>query len=52
MFAGALIGALLVLRVDLVAPLGLAAALAGATALASHRFAGFDASWTKPPGAR
>jgi uncharacterized membrane protein YoaK (UPF0700 family) len=50
MFAGAFVGVLLVLRVDLVVPLGLAAALAGATALAAHRFAGVDSSWSQPPG--
>ena len=48
MLAGAFVGVLLVLRVDLVVPLGLAAALAGATGLAAHRFAGVDSSWSQP----
>lgn len=50
MLAGAFVGVLLVLRVDLVVPLGLAAALAGATGLAAHRFAGVDSSWSQPSG--
>lgn len=49
MLAGALVGVVLVLHVDLVLPLALAATLAVAVTLAAHRFASTDASWTRPP---
>jgi uncharacterized membrane protein YoaK (UPF0700 family) len=51
MFAGALAGALLVLRVDLVLPLAIAAVLIGATAIAAHGSATATADWTRRPGA-
>jgi uncharacterized membrane protein YoaK (UPF0700 family) len=50
MFVGALIGALLVLRVNLVIPLALAVTVAVLTALVAHRFAGESQDWTQPPG--
>lgn len=51
MFIGALIGALLVINVDLVLPLGLAAVLMAASALAAHRLSSGDPSdWARPPG--
>ena len=48
MFAGALVGALLVVQVDLVLPLALATFLAALTALGAHRAAGADGS--RPAG--
>jgi uncharacterized membrane protein YoaK (UPF0700 family) len=50
MFAGALIGALLVLAGDLVLPLSIAAGLMATCALAAHRLSRGDPAWTKPPG--
>jgi len=50
MLAGALVGAVLVLNVDLPAPLGIAVVLLGTTALASHRFAADQSAWTRGPG--
>jgi len=48
MFTGALVGALLVLNVDLVLPLALAALLMSTAALLAHRFSGARADWTRP----
>jgi uncharacterized membrane protein YoaK (UPF0700 family) len=48
MFAGALIGALLVIHVNLVIPLALAATVAALTALSAHRFSGERHDWTRP----
>lgn len=48
MLCGALVGALLVLNVDLVAPIALAAVLMSASAVASHRVSRTDAEWTRP----
>jgi uncharacterized membrane protein YoaK (UPF0700 family) len=50
MFAGALLGALLVLNVDLVLPLSIAALLVAATALTAHRLSTGDAEWAQPAG--
>jgi hypothetical protein len=50
MFTGALIGALLVVHVDLVLPLALAASLMGVTGLVTQRVAYEDAGWARPPG--
>ena len=47
MFAGALLGALLVVNVDLVLPLVLAAALIAACAAAAHALAPQQAAWTR-----
>jgi uncharacterized membrane protein YoaK (UPF0700 family) len=49
MLTGALVGALLVLHVDLVLPLAIAAALIASTALAAHRLSATGADWVKPP---
>jgi len=48
MVLGALVGALLVLRVDDAAPLAAAAALIAVTALAAHGISRTPGSWTKP----
>ncbi len=48
MFAGALAGALLVINVDLVLPLALAAALMATTALAAKRLAVDNPAWATP----
>jgi uncharacterized membrane protein YoaK (UPF0700 family) len=50
MFIGALLGAVLVIHVDLVLPLALAATVVILTALMAHRSSGEDAAWTRPPG--
>ncbi len=47
MFAGALVGALLVINVDLTLPLALAAALIAACAVAAHALSTEDASWAR-----
>jgi uncharacterized membrane protein YoaK (UPF0700 family) len=47
MFAGALVGALLVVKVDLALPLAIATALLAGVALVAHRFSGGDADWTR-----
>jgi uncharacterized membrane protein YoaK (UPF0700 family) len=47
MFAGALVGALLVLHVDLVLPLALAAALTAGVALVARRHAASAAAWAR-----
>jgi uncharacterized membrane protein YoaK (UPF0700 family) len=47
MFVGALAGALLVVEVDLVLPLALAAAMLAAGALAAHRLSAGDPDWTR-----
>jgi uncharacterized membrane protein YoaK (UPF0700 family) len=48
MLIGALVGALLVLRVDDFAPLATAAVLVALTALAAHRVSAQPGAWTKP----
>jgi uncharacterized membrane protein YoaK (UPF0700 family) len=48
MFSGALLGALLVLNVDLVLPLALAVLLMGLSAFAAHRLSHTDAEWARP----
>ena len=45
MFAGALVGALLVVHVDLVVPLGIAATLLAISAIAAHRLSAGAADW-------
>jgi uncharacterized membrane protein YoaK (UPF0700 family) len=52
MLIGALIGALLVVHVDLIVPLALAAVLIATTGLITQRVAYEDADWARPPGAR
>ena len=47
MFAGALAGALLVIKVDLALPLAIAAALLAGVALVAHRFSAGDADWSR-----
>lgn len=47
MFIGALIGALLVINVDLVLPLAFAAALMGTSALAAYRLSRGSPEWTR-----
>jgi uncharacterized membrane protein YoaK (UPF0700 family) len=49
MLSGALLSALLVLHVDLIAPLAIVTALLAAVALAAHRYSGTQADWAKPP---
>jgi uncharacterized membrane protein YoaK (UPF0700 family) len=49
MLAGALLSALLVLHVDLVAPLGIVTALLAAVALGAHRVSRAPADWARPP---
>jgi hypothetical protein len=51
MFTGALIGAVLVIHVDLVLPLAAAAVLLAATAFASQRLSRPDSEWTQTPAA-
>jgi uncharacterized membrane protein YoaK (UPF0700 family) len=51
MFAGALVGALLVINVDLVLPLSISAAVIGGNALAAHRLSAEDSDWARPAGA-
>ena len=46
MFAGALVGALLVVHVNLVVPLGIAAVLLAASAIAAHRLSAGAPDWT------
>ena len=48
MLLGALIGALLALRVDTAAPLAAAAGVLAATALTAHRLSRTQAAWTAP----
>jgi uncharacterized membrane protein YoaK (UPF0700 family) len=50
MLAGALIGALLVLHVDLVLPLAIAAGLTAVTALAAHTLSTESSEWARRPG--
>jgi uncharacterized membrane protein YoaK (UPF0700 family) len=45
MLAGALVGALLVVHVDLVVPLGIAAVLLAASAIAAHRLSAGTPNW-------
>jgi uncharacterized membrane protein YoaK (UPF0700 family) len=47
MLTGALVGALLVLNVNLVAPLAIAAALMAASAVAAHRYSTENADWAR-----
>jgi uncharacterized membrane protein YoaK (UPF0700 family) len=49
MLIGALIGALLVLQVDLVLPLAVAAALMATTAIAAHRLSRENSEWARRP---
>ena len=50
MFVGALVGALLVINVDLVLPLGIAAVLMAASAFAAHRLSAEEsADWARLP---
>ena len=51
MFTGALVGALLVLNVDLALPLALATVLIAASAVAAHRLSGGESAWALPAGA-
>jgi uncharacterized membrane protein YoaK (UPF0700 family) len=51
MFAGALVGALLVIHVDLVVPLALATLLVAVTALVVARLSARDCAWSLPPAA-
>jgi uncharacterized membrane protein YoaK (UPF0700 family) len=50
MLVGALIGAVLVLNVDLVLPLAMAATLMAATAIVAHRLSTDTSDWTRGPG--
>jgi uncharacterized membrane protein YoaK (UPF0700 family) len=50
MFLGALVGALLVLEVDLVVPLIIAALLMATTAVAADRLSAGNPAWTRRPG--
>ena len=50
MFTGALVGALLVINVDLVLPLSIAAVLIAASALAAHWASTDDSDWSQPVG--
>ncbi len=50
MFTGALVGALLVLNVDLVLPLAVAVALMATAALFAHRSSSAEADWSPPSG--
>jgi uncharacterized membrane protein YoaK (UPF0700 family) len=52
MFSGALLSALLVLHVDLIAPLAIVTALLAATALVAHRVSAGEPPWAKPPVSR
>ena len=52
MLTGALVGALLVLHVDLVLPLAIAAVLITGTALTAHRRSATGAVWTKAAPSR
>jgi uncharacterized membrane protein YoaK (UPF0700 family) len=48
MFAGAVVGALLVINVDLVLPLSIAVVLIAATALVAHRLSAGGSGWERP----
>jgi uncharacterized membrane protein YoaK (UPF0700 family) len=50
MFTGALVGALLVVHVDLILPLACAAVLLAAAGLITQRISYEDAEWARPPG--
>jgi len=50
MFIGALVGALLVINIDLVLPLSIAAVLIAACALAAHLLSAESSDWAKPAG--
>jgi len=50
MFAGAFVGALLVLKVDIVLPLAIAAALMVLAAVGAQLRSGEDSEWTRSPG--
>jgi len=50
MFTGALVGALLVINVDLTLPLALAAALMTTSALLAHRLSTGESAWAEPRG--
>jgi hypothetical protein len=49
MFIGALAGAVLVINVDLVIPLSIAAVVIAANALAAHRLSTEGSDWAQPP---
>ena len=49
MLAGALVGALLVINVDVVLPLAIAALLIATTAIAAHVLSNPDSDWARPP---
>ena len=51
MLAGALLGAVLVINVDLVLPLAIAAALIATTAIAAHVLSEPASDWARPPPA-
>jgi uncharacterized membrane protein YoaK (UPF0700 family) len=51
MFSGALLSALLVLHVDVIAPLAIVTGLLAATALLAHRLSAGDPAWVHPPAA-
>ena len=51
MLIGALVGALLVINVDVVLPLAIAALLIAATAITAHRLSKPDSDWAQPPTA-
>lgn len=51
MFAGALIGGLLVVNVDVAVPIALAALLQGASTVIAHRNSAVDAAWAHPTAA-
>ena len=48
MFTGALVGALLVINVDLALPLALATIVMATSAIAAHRLSSGDAAWARP----
>jgi hypothetical protein len=50
MFIGALVGALLVINIDLVLPLSIAAVLIAACALAAHWLSTEGSDWAEPAG--
>ena len=49
MLIGALIGAVLVINVDIVLPLAIAALLIATTAITAHVLSNPDADWARPP---
>jgi hypothetical protein len=49
MLIGALTGALLVINVDLILPLAIAALLIATTSIAAHTLSQQDSPWARPP---